>query len=642
MTMYLQYMTGTNPSGTWTDFDLAANGVAIRSILFSYSQANRLSFYVTAAEQTQPIPALAWVRLWDDVGTDEAGNPLSSTNVLFYGIVSTITPGEHSNQVLYTCMDPTYFAAKTVAVMSLPYQTQTGQVSNPATGAIPRLVYNVKNTSDDDYGLECAHDSTVGGIVTGILDYCAQPLSWLGIAGYHSADFTAMTFKPQEKMVWESITVRAAIEQVWRCEPRFRAFFHSGTRLWRFYQLNDPGVTPYVDLYLNATGLPSSTPNCPYPVIGAEISPSFEDCATAVSIYGPPNVGAADFYWDDTLTTLGSTNLQPLGSPIVLENYSDAMGMQTAETYNAWQIVDSTQRAGSRTLKDWTSVSTSQYDAYASRFPVFLVSWDYGTNWTPVKGVWLDFLNGICTFQAGCIPYKIITNNGLPAFLPSTQTIFPPNAVKLVWGPFQAPLQVRYPSSGFSGTAYTLNNCQNEYRLYDESLAIGKEFGTPVTSVTRLAQYSTLAQFLHSTRCDVIYTGNVILSGIDYQYCRLNKQVNILDAAGSTTGWEAMYAPVTDVEYTYGETPTTTLTFNANWLELYGEDPAQLRERLRIQTFTQYKHSDLYGLPMMSIQYGKPVTNMFGSTTPNVSGVTFNDPFVYVDKYGNSETGGIS
>lgn len=636
MTIFLQYKL--TPTASWTDFDLGdgvdgqtppGNGVAIQQVLFSYSQASRLDFTVTAAEQTTPLPRGAFVLLWDDVGLDESGAALSASNPLFVGSVMEITPGSHSNEVVYVAMDPTYIASKGCTVMSLPYTT--GGV--PATGAVPRLVYNVKNTSDDDYAFEAGQNATVGGILQGLLDYTVELLR-LSLAApasgvpYNSGDFASMTFIPQEKMVWESQTIRSALEQVWRFEPRFRMFFHPRELKWNFYQLNNPGVTPYVNLSLNDTGLVND-----YPVIGLDINPSFENCFTAVSITGPPDRGMTSFYWDTAVTSPGNTNLEPIGSPTILQPYTDSMGSHNAETWLQWRIHDTTQRAGGRILPTITTMETGNGTGFQSKYPTFLASWDMGTTWVAVKGVVFDFLNGSATFT-GPAPYTEEFDFGVPVTPPgSTQTKFPPNAFKLYWAPYLPPLQARYPSSGYAGTAFTDYGCEEELRLYDESLAIGYEYGTPVTSATRLAQYAVLAENLQSVRCDIIFTGTIVLAGCDYSWCRLNRQVNLVDAAGSTTGWESMFAPVTDVEYTYGDQPSTTLTFNANWLELYGQDPAALREKLRIQSFSQYTFSQMYGMPINTYSYNRDGT---------LSGVNSYNPFVYRDQYGHVTTAGIS
>ena len=637
MAFHMDYRT--TRWGSWTSFDIAGNGMAVKKLLISFSQATRLDWYVTANETTAPIPRLAWVRLWDDAGVDETGTAQSATNPLFFGRVVDVSPGNHSNQVMYTAFDPTYWAAKTVSVLSLPYDIgdiSTNTQPQGYVGAVPRLVYNVKNTADDDYSYEAGQNGTVGTIIAGLLDYTYQPLYWLDAApgdgtnaghgsAYVSSDLTNMTFVPQQKIVWESMTIRAALEQMWRNEPRFRMLWNPASKQWRFIQYTQ---SPAVTLNLNDSGLSNA-----HPVVGLDIKPCYEDCQTAVSIYGPPTNITANFYWDNTLTSLGSTNLQPVGSPTVLQTYSDGSGSHDVKIWQQWQIVDTYSRPGSRILPTWVQMPVDDYESLPIRFPTFQVSFDLGATWTAMTNVWFDFLNGTVN-TIGVFPYVKITDSRGELIVPgSTQNIFVPNAVRLYWAPYKSPLSVRYPSTGYAGTAYDVAGITSEYRLYDESLILGKEYGVPVTSTERLAQYTTLAQMLHETRKDVIYTGNAVLNGIDYSWCRLNKRVNFADAMGTTTGWEAINAALTDVEYTFGETPSTTLTFNSNWSELYGEDPAQLRERLRIQSFTQFQYSDVYGMPIISQKATSFTTNMFGDTTAASTQVTISNPYVYVDQY---------
>ncbi|WP_373649004.1 hypothetical protein [Schlesneria sp. DSM 10557] len=633
MAFHLQYRE--TRWGSWVDVDLEANGVAIKRLLISYSSAARLDWYVTANETTAPIPRLAWVRLWDDTGVDEEGDPQTSTNPLFLGRITDVSPGSHANQVLYVAMDPTYWAAKQVAVMSLPYDVGDIPSAEPQgyVGSVPRLVYNVKNTADEDYSYSAGNDGDVGQIIAGLLEYCYQPLYWLDAAPgdgsdagndvpYWAADLAPMDFVPQQKCVWESLTIRAAVEQMWRHEPRFRMLWHPASKRWRFHQITQ---SPAVEITLNDTGLVTE-----YPCVGLDIKPSYEDCVTAVSIYGPPSNVTEVFYWDDTLSSLDGTNLEPVGSPIVLENYSTGSGPDTAETYNCWRIYDPFKRPGARTLPDWISMPMSQYYSVAGRFPSFQMSWDYGDTWYAVANVWFDFLAGTVNF-IGTVPYTTISDSRGQSIIPaSTQTVFPPVACRLYWAPFDPPLSVRYPSSGHAGTAYTVAGMTNEYRLYDESLAIGKEYGVPVTSSARRAQFEKLAQYLHESRCDVIYTGNAVLAGIDYSWCRLNKRVNFADAAGTTTGWEDINAVVTDVEYTFGDTPSTTLTFNANWMELYGEDAAHLRERLRIEAFEQRK-SEFPQITLIMQRY----TTYFGNQVNVQQGAIMTYETVYKDRFGN-------
>lgn len=638
--MHLLYRVSLEDS--YTEFDLEANGVAIKRLTISYQASSRLEFTVTAAEHTSPIPANAEVLLWDSVGLDPAGTAFSEANPLFIGIVNEIRPGDHSNQVIYVCNDPTYNAAKTVTVMSLPYDTGA---DNPADGAVPRLVVNCKNTSDDDYAYSFGQDLTVGDILEGLLDFTKQPLRALGAAPasgdpYDSTETALMTFKPQQKVVFESLTIKAAIDQVWRHEPRFRPFWNPVDRKTHFHRLY-AGTTK--TLKLNDFGWSGSDPK-PYVLVGLEITPNYQDCYGAVKIYGPPSPQTEEFTWEPGIDGLSAdgTNIIPISSPVIVESYSDSGGMHDAVWWAKWQIFDADKRPGAKLLPEWRELSIGNY-AEAVRWPIVLVSWDEGVTWYSAKGIYIDYLNGIIEWKNGIMCYVTQYDNNVPMapVAGSTQTKFTPNRLKLVWAPYAAALNVRYPSTGFSGTAYSQLGMERELKLYDESLAIGREYGTPVTSVERQAQFATIAEYLQEVRRDVVYTGQAVLTGCDYSYCRLGCRVNLEDEFGETTGWEAIDAIVTDVEYVYGDSPSTNLSFSSNWAELYGEDPAALRERLRVKTFEQMTYAQLMGSPRIDYQY-RPYTNFDGSVSQMVTGGLIYNPFVYYDpETGKSQMGTI-
>lgn len=613
--------------GSSSSIDMEANGVSIKSVLHSYSNASRLDFTMIANEASTPIARYAYVHLTDD-GT-----------VVFVGHVISISPGSHANEVRVVCMDPTYLAAKTVWVMSLPYTT--GGVVDPHS--VPRLVYNCKNPADDDYAYSVAQNSTVGTIVGGLLDFTVEALKMIkasstGGAVYNSADFTDMNFVPQNKIVWETITIRAALEQVWRLDPRFRLFFDPATGLWRFFKLS---ASTAQTVYVNNTGK-VSTGGAANPCIGLEITPCYEDVYTAVSIFGPPTIGTATFIstYDATSGTV-TGDLTPLGSPIFLETYSDSLGTHNAQFWGKWRIADSTKRKGARMLADWTAVPVDKYSSLPTRYPTVWLSWDGGTAWTAAKGVQFDYLAGTITFLNNIIPYTVITNDLGQSIIPgTTQTMFPPNAIKLTWAPYLDPLEVRYPSSGYSGSAYSTYGIETEMRMYDEGLAIGREYGVPVTSTFRESQYTDLAKAYHDHRSDMVFSGSVVLAGIDYSWLGMNKLLNVADSAGSTTGWEAMNAVVTDVEYTYGDNPSTALTINSNYLELYGEDPAQMRERLRISSTQAYSWSQIHGVPIITNTF-RTEQGYFGNSFPVLESTTIYDPNVYIDQWGRQQLANI-
>lgn len=630
MTIHLKYREAVVDS--WSDFDVVANAVKLKRLQFSYQQPARLEFTVHAPEHTDPIPANSEVLMWDDVGTDENGDPFDIDNPQFVGFVGSPKPGAHANEVVYVANDPTYRAAKSVTVMSLPYDSGA---DNPASGSVPRLVVNVKNTSDDDYAYSFGQNMTVGEIIAGLFDFTTEPLRAIDAAPasgtpYDSGDLAAMTFKPQQKLVFETQTINAAVESVWRHEPRFRKFWHPASRQWRFHRLYAGTAKTLV---LNDFGYNLDTTPKDHVLVGMEVTPNCEECFTAVEISGPPSCAIEVFDWETGVTSGTATNsqLHPVGSAVTVESYSDTGGMQTAEFWQTFQIHDPLKRAGAKLLPDYYPMTTGNY-ASSVRWPILLASYDAGVTWHAHRNVYIDYLNGTVTWTGPVLPYVTMYDENVPIapVAGSTQTKFVPDKLRLVWAPYDDPLSVRYPSSGFSGTAYSLLGMERVLRLYDESLAIGREYGTPVTSVERLAQFATIAEYLQEVRRDITFTGQATLTGCDYSYARLGCMVNLEDAAGETTGWEDINAIVTDVEYVYGDTPSTNISFSANWLELYGEDPSALRERLRVKSMDQYKYSELFGAPIVRYQY-TPYQNFNGSWSNMVTGGLVYDPFVYVD-----------
>lgn len=624
MTFHMERLSGMG--GTWSAVDLVALQAGDWKLSVSYSHPTRLSWTVCAAQHTAPIPRLAFVRFWDDAATDPDGVAFSSSNPAFEGFVEDITPGNESNLVEYVAFDPTYRSTKQVTVMDVAYVEGVIPGTPPAADAtaIPRLVYNAKSDADPDFAWGVGHDGTIGQVVAGILEYCYQPLYWLhsapgtgdsgGDVPYVSGDLTGMAFEPQEKLVFESENPRSALDRLIRYEPRYRMLWRPGSRRWRFHNIT---ASATVTLTLNDASVD-------HPVYNLQLTPSFEQAATAVKIFGPPSLTVEEFVWVDGG---GSNTLAPVDAGTNLQTYTDSGGSHSALAYSTWQIVDSTKRRGGRLLPTYYQSQVNAYEQVDLKAPILFASWDAGTTWTAVWGVYMDYQHGQAIFS-GTLPYVYRANSTGGSLIPgSTQTIFPPNAMKLVWAPFGAPLSVRKPASGYEGTAYTVAGLAHELQMYDESLAVGYEYGVPVTTTTRRAKFEVLAQALLDYRKDIAYPGAATLEGIDWQFCRLDRRIDIDGNDGSggvtTTGWEAIGAVVTDVEYDF-ENQLTSLTFSADWLALLGEDPAQLRERLKIKALEQ---REIYNDTFTWITW----TNMMGQQISQISGIHTSIDFEYVD-----------
>lgn len=618
--------------GDFTNVDLAALAAMGGKLSISYSHASELSFSVSAAEHTVPIERLAFVRFWIDGATlDDGTTPQDADHPLFEGFVESVGPGGDANKVSIVCNDPTFRTARELTLMSVAWQAGTAdadpELQVPPTdgvGAIPRVVYNAREESDPDYAYGAGSDGTIGQIIAGILDLCRQPLWWRNASpgtlmtgpqqAYVDDDLSPMTFKPQEKVVWESESPRASTERLQRYEPRYRLMWEPGTRLWRFRNIT---TAPEVVLRLN-------DPTIDFPVLSLELTPSLDKCYTALRIYGPPVTAAEEFVWihPDVAPDDWTNTLEPIGATTTLE----FVGATEIVTYSAWQIVTTAKRRGALLLPDWYDLRVNQYTWENVKYPQFLLSWDGGQNWRGASNVFLNWLNGTATFPATA-PYCTAENQYGQSLQTNGQHFFPPNAAKLLWAPFGESLSVRVPESGFQGTAYTVAGLQVERRYYDEQLAIGYEYGIPVTSTARLAQMAALAQSQLEKVQDITWVGGVVLDGLDFTWCRLNRLVSFEASDGSggtlTTGWEAIKAFVTDVTYDFAE-QTTTIQFSSDRAEAIGEDPAQIKERLGIRALQQVQYENVTNLWRTEV-------NWRGEQFQELAGIQVSSGFQYVD-----------
>ncbi|HEY4259444.1 MAG TPA: hypothetical protein VGM98_04765 [Schlesneria sp.] len=611
------------PFGEFVDVDLAALAASNCKLTIAYSHATQLSFSITAPEHTTPIERLAFVRFWfegdklaDGTTDQDADHPL------FEGFVETVGPGGDSNKVSIVCFDPTYRAARETMFMSAAYVDAGEGIPADAIGAIPRVVYNAVDESDADYAASLGQNASIGFLLGGIIDICRVPLYRRNCVpgnsigdGYVVDDLVGLTFVPQEKIVWESESVRASTERLQRYEPRCRLLWEPGTRLWRF---RDITAAPEVTVTLN-------DPTIDFPVLTLELSPNLDKCFTAMSIYGPPTTSAELYTWiHPDFAPDGWTNtLLPIGSAIELE----LIGAHSIETYAAWQIIDATKRRSAQALPDWVSLRTSEFIWQNVKFPQFNLSWDAGNTWIGAAGCYLDFLNGVASFPT-TVPFLTVEQQFGQTAQYIGQHYFPPNAAQLLWAPFEPSLLVRVPETGYQGTAYTVAGLQLEKRVYDEQLAIGYEYGQPVTSADRVAQMVALATSQLEKSQDISWIGGFQLDGIDFSWSRLNLCVSFAANDGSggttTTGWEAIKAYVTDVEYDF-ENMTTTVQFSSDRAEAAGEDPAQIKQRLGIRDLTQVSTQTNQFLWRTSM-------NWRGDTYQELAGVQSTFGFAYVDK----------
>ncbi len=570
----------SSPGGPFVPLNLTTLGVCHVKLRIGYSHPMALEFDCYAPQQSFPLGVRNFIRFWDDTGSNVNGF-FSSANPLFEGFIEQVTPGDSTNIVHMVCYDPTYECAAMFAVMSLPWQLTDPPLRG--VGAIPRAVFNSMIDNDDDYAYELGDWYTMGQMMQTIFDDQQAPLQYFNACPspgvpYNIAQLDLLTYVPQEKMVFESEGVRSAMERMLRWEPAWRLLWTPGTRLWQF---GDITLCPPVTITIN-----DFHANNPYKVLHFELDRSLEGRATAVAFFGPPTLQQETPTWS-------AGGLTKIASGMLLQN--NIATCCNVEGLNQFQITAVANRNVARLLQ--TPID-AQYDDYyfeTTESPTFFGYWPAtgagAAGWRAITGWRLDARLGIVTFGSGNYIYRY---NPKPA--PGAPNYEDPTDVQFTYATFVETVQTRYPVSGFGGTAYTVANMANELLLYDEMLAVGYEYGQPVTIASRLAQFNYLAQRYWAFHKDIIYTGGCVLRGMVYDFCLLSKCVNFtgLDGAGNqiVTGWENINAMLTDVEYDFDQ-QITTLQFSSDQMELIGIDPELWKQKLKIHALVRVDYADV-------------------------------------------------
>lgn len=570
MALHLEYQTTLG--GSFTAVDLTASRVGPFKLRISDSHPAVLDFDVVAPQHTFPIGLRNYIRFWDDAGTTPEGAQ-SSSNPLFEGFITECQPVE-SNLIHYTAYDPSSLSGKEIPVMSTEWDPPGGPTVGPlpGTGAVPRLIMNATIDNDVDYAFSRIDNAEVSSMIATVFNDAYQPLKYYqagpsGATPYVATDIDPFTYQPQEKQVATNESIRSFVDRLTTQHyPEYAFIWIPGTRRWRWY--NRFAATP-VTLTLN-------DPDNVNTVLTMELHRSLEGRYAAVEIYGPETTETGTF------STLNGS-LTIISDPIVLETAVDAGGSFDVVAYTQFQITDEDYRRGAKRFPATYTVRENDYFYVGTQSPTFEITYDNGATWQALESIWFDFQFGIVTIPDGCYPYFYADP---PLQDGNSQRFWTPNGYRLHWASYRDPITVRRPASGFTGTIYSVAGSTAVKHIYDEMLSVGySRAGTPVTTATRIAQFEDYAQNILNSVKDIIYTGGCTLEGLLYDFCRLQRCINIAavdaDGAAVTTGWEAINAIVSDVEYNFAE-QTTTLTFSQEALAQWGDNQDLLKQRLRI------------------------------------------------------------
>ncbi len=613
--MPLRMYAQTSPWLGWDEIDLDAIGLHDLKIKSSYSQPRQVEFKCVLPQHELPTGLRDGIVLFDE----DLGYSFASPQ--FEGHVLDISPGKSTYEVNVKCMDATRRATEETYVMSSPWAAGTGTGSGPympleGTSAYPRLVVNTTIENDDDWAFTRVFDYTMGQILQLLFDDALPALRFANAAPasgvpYESTDLANFTYKPQEKITFESMTLRRAINQLLPMEPKFKMIFVPGTRKWRFYDLT---AAPSVTITLN-------TPDANLQVLSGEIIRSLEDRATAVKFYGPERT-VMDQVTTASGSGLGSGGLDYFGSGMLVETCNG----DPLIAYRIFQVHDPAKRRLARLLPLEIWIQAGQFLWVKRRTPT-LQAWFSGQSWPDtIWGITFDTARGKVYTPNWVTQYRETPPSG------ECHNLLPYNVV-FNFAYLGTPFIARYPETGFGGTAYDDAGMAVEEKIYDDMLAIGYELNNPVTSSGRVAQFTQLAKQIHEGKRDIVYTGMLVLDGIHSEFLNLNRRVNIAandpDGNPITTGWESAGMQVTECELDY-EQSQTTLTLSSDHLELFGESIDVMKAKLKIRkldqiTTTWYRVVPLQGQAGYRIEFGKDISYQHYTHNPETGKYTLEE-----------------
>lgn len=499
---------------------------------------------------------------------------------------------------------------------------------------IPRLTYNLRQ--EDEERDDAFVDMTVGEIIADLFDTHDTLLRDAGAAPavgniYTQNDLDAMTAVPGPLQL-DTQNFDEAIQAVLRTQPQFRYVIDANTQRWTFFRPADSALATYTPTY-NSTADPDSRP------LSSLVSPSLGDGRyTAVRIVGAREPTCITLYLSNNeLTPLWDSSLENQWSTRVVNNIQDRGSVDSStvttitDTSKDWDpgwwvgarvivwVTTDDQLVGTVTANTTDTLTIDGEDmtgatglVYQLTFvdprdnPMFLVFRYFQVTDTAKRRI-----NRVISGAPGCeslagrcaqvrmgnqlpngewswseVPAFFDWNNGIfwtraPLINPFASNPFLPGQsqladdVSLTYEYLGEPLTARSPSSGFSGTAFTLFGLQRELVRYEPSWK----------TVNNQTAWETVAAGYLETVQDVLWKGSVPSLGQEWGIRLLQRRVNIAEVddsgASVTTGFESINA----VLHSVAIDPST----NRTSINL-GADPAvfgigsrisRLEERLR-------------------------------------------------------------
>jgi len=145
--------------------------------------------------------------------------------------------------------------------------------------------------------------------------------------------------------------------------------------------------------------------------------------------------------------------------------------------------------------------------------------------------------------------------------------------VKLLFAYYTGTLSVRYPESGYAGTAYTVAGIERVLKIYDPAFRY----------ITDSGQFARLAEERLDAFKDIIYEGRVPIKDLYWSLANLDRLINIngLDRDGNdiVTGFESVDAVPFSIRYRFFE-KITELELSSDYSQVGNSSYEEIRRRL--------------------------------------------------------------
>jgi len=230
--------------------------------------------------------------------------------------------------------------------------------------------------------------------------------------------------------------------------------------------------------------------------------------------------------------------------------------------FRRFRISDATKRRMAPYFLRYAAESPDYGQGESTAKPYMLFSYKYyvqfGENWVPLLG-WRRIYDMELYYNDGVIVlndhrWPINHNNDTSSWKEGDRATY-----TFIYAYRGDPPAVRYPASGYEGTAYTDAGVERTKKILDEDFVED-------TSPT-VARYQALAEQALRPLKDIIYEGDIPLACVNVSFADEAYKVNLtgLDAQGNpvTTGFESLRAVVFEAKYDFTKN-TTRLTVSTN------------------------------------------------------------------------------